>query len=387
MSIIEHIILFSILFTVYAFWGKYNAHRTGVNVWIAAMVPIFLYVFVVGSRYGWGADYLWYKFQYENAFISVRAVEQIGFKWLNQSLSYIGFNYVGVFMVYAFIFIVGAFILLRSYGELSMYMYCLLVPATLFTSAHTIRQGVGFAFIFIALAFFQKRKWLFMALAALIAFNIHSSVIIIFATMIGIFFFFKKPIHYWFSIPVYIIFAFVFEVTNMDFLNDFLTNNISLGSGFQWYIDNTDVWMGEDAIREGFVQSTFALIISSAFYISLFYLGYIALKAKENKHVLFMYNTVVLGAIMMRAFFNYEILRRLIFPMRICYFIPLGYIFYVYFRDCKQPENQYAILLKKYFPVGITLILAYLFMFWGRWLFLNPNANFFWRVLYHLPFR
>jgi len=59
MSIIEHIILFSLLFGVYAFWGKYLVNKNDMAFWQAAIVPI-------GSRYGWGNDYFWYKAQFEN---------------------------------------------------------------------------------------------------------------------------------------------------------------------------------------------------------------------------------------------------------------------------------------------------------------------------------
>jgi len=260
-------------------------------------------------------------------------------------------------------------------------MYCLLVQATLITSTWTIRQGVGLAFIFLALMFFFKRKWLYVILATLIAFNIHSATIVTFAIIIGIFFGFKKPIHFWISIPLYIFFAMVFDVGKMTFLADFLSNNINLESKFQLYIDMSDRFFGEDAIEEEWKQSTFALIMSSLFHVSLIYLGYIALKTRENKQVLLMYHTYVLGSIALRAVFLYEIPRRIIGPLEIFYFIPLGYVFYVYFRDCKQQGNQYAVLLRKYFPIGITFILAYLFMYWGRWLLLNSDANFFWNVL------
>ena len=378
MSIIEHILLFSLLFIVYAFWGKNNANKSGAAFWTAAVVPILLYVFIVGSRYGWGVDYPWYRFQFENVeYIK----DQIVFKWLNQFLNFIGFNYVGGFMVYAFIFITCAFVFLRSYGEPSKYMYCFLVPAILIISTSFIRQGVGLAFIFLALVFFYQQKWLLMAFATIIAFQIHSATILTLLPILGIFFFLKKPIHYWLSIPLYLFFAFVFDVEKMSFIVELLSNNISFDNKFQSYINNSERWFGTGAIKVNWMQSTFALIMSSLFYISLFYLGYQALKIRANKQVLCMYNTVVFGVIFLRAAFLYEILRRIADAWVMFYFVPLGYIIYVYFQDCKQPETHYAILLRRYYPMGITMILAYLLMWWGRFVFQNPDADFFW---YHL---
>jgi len=372
MSIIEHIILFSILFIVYVFWGKNIAKKSGSAFWKAAIIPILLFVCITGSRYGWGNDFLWYRVQYEFA---IYDSTQIAFNWLNHSLTFIGLNYVGAFMVYAFIFITCAFIFLRAYKESSIYMYCFLVPATMYISCHTIRQGIGIAFVFLVCVFFHHRKWLFMTLAALIAYYFHSTTMITMATLIGIFFVLRNPIHYWISIPLYLFFAFVFDVHKVAGIADLLSNFITLDNKFQSYLDSSDKWFGAKAIRDEWIQGTFSLIMSSLFWISLFYLGYRALKIRENRLVLYVYNTVVLGAIVERAVYLFEIFRRLTSPMVMFYFVPLGYIFYVYSQDCKKPEN---FLLKKYFHVGITFILAYLVMFWGRFIFLNEAADFFW---------
>jgi len=375
VSIIEHILLFSLLFVVYAFWGKHNVNKSGINYWLAAIFPILLYVFIIGSRYGWGADYLWYRVQYE---CDILDPSQITFNWLNQFLHFIEFNYVGAFMVYAFIFIVCAFVFLRSYGSSSKFMFCFLVPATIYISCHTIRQGLGMAFVLLALTFFFQRKWLLMVLIAGIAYYFHSVTIITLLTIVGISIFIKKPIHYWISIPLFLFFAFVFDVGKIGFIADILSNYISLDNKFQEYIDSSDKWFGEDAMNTHWAQGTFTLIMSSLYAVSLFYVGYKALKKIENKQVLIMYNTVVLGMIMTRAVFLYELFRRLTSPMEMFYFVPLGYIFYIYFQECKQPEN---IQLKKTFRIGIGFIMAYLIMFWGRFLFVNPQADFFWRHL------
>ena len=376
ISIIDHIILFSLLFAYYAFWGKYNVNRNGASFWMAAVVPILLYVIIVGSRYGWGVDYLWYRVQYEYDVIE----QEKAFKWLNQFLKFIGFNYVGAFMVYSFILIIGAFLLLRTFGAQSMYMYCFLIPATLYFPTAIIRQGIGVGFIFLALAFFQRRKWIYMAIASFLAFYTHSTTIVTIIGIVGIFFMFKKPIHYMITIPLYLFFAFVFDVGKMAFVAD-LISKIPAGTYFDGYVDNSEMWFGEDAVSAIYTLGNKELIVRSLFYVAIFYLGYIALKAKENKHVLYIYHTFVIGSIALRAVNNFEILRRFAQPMELFYFIPLGYVFYVYFKDCKQPENRSALLLKKYFPAGITLIMLYLVFFWGRFIFLNPAADFFWHNL------
>ena len=375
MSIFEHIILFSILFIVYTFWGKYNVNKNGLKFWQAAIVPILLYVFITGSRYGWGKDYLWYRVQYEFAIFDPH---QVAFNWLNQFLSFIEFNYVGAFMVYSFIFITCAFVFLRSFGTQSTYMYCFLLPATLSISTTFIRQGVGTAFMLLALVFLQNKKWIYMGIVAIIAYSFHSATVLTFGIILGIFFLIKKPIHYAISIPIYLFFTFIYDIGNTAFLADFLEQYVHLGGKFQSYMDNSEKWFGETAIQEQYTQGLFATLTSSLFYISIFYLGYQALKIRKDKAIVYLFNVVVAGFILYRMVYSFELLNRMTLSLQMFYFVPLGYIFYVYFQDCQEPENY---RLKKYFRIGITVSLAYLFMYWGRFIFLNEEADFFWHHL------
>ena len=375
MSIIEHIILFSLLFGVYSFWGNYNANKSDREFWTAALVPILLFVFITGSRYGWGNDYLWYRVQFENTWM---ITDQAVFKWLNQFLNNIGLNYVGGFMVYASIFIVCTFVFIRSFGSQSTYMYCFLVPAVLFISTNTIRQGVGTAFVLLALVFLQNKKWIYMIIVTLIAYYIHSATMITFGILLCSFFLLKRPVHYAVSIPLFLFFTLIYDVNNTAFLADLLEKYVSLGGKFQSYIDNSEVWFGEDAINEIYTPGRFALIFSSLFNISIFCLGYLALKIRNDKNIVYIFNVVVAGCVIYHAAVYYEILNRMVMTLQMFYFVPVGYIFYVYFKDCQQPENHHAVLFKKLFPVGIIFIIADLVRYWGRFILLNPKADFFW---------
>ena len=382
MSIIEHIILFLLLFGFYAIWGKYYANKSGVLFWQVAIIPILLYTAIVGSRYGWGADYLWYRVQYENP----EAMEstQWAFLYLNKILNIFGVNYVGAFMIYSLIFIVCAFVFLRSYGETSVYMYAFLIPATLINITSFPRQALGISFIILALGFFNNRKWLLMAISVFIAYNFHSAVIFPLILILGIKFLFRKPIHYWFSIPLYILGTFVldpyFVGTIMQSVMEFLGAHLGIGR-LQQYLTYSDQYFGTDAIMSQYEQGKLMQILSSLFYIFIFYLGYRALKIRENKHVLYMYNTVVLGTILLRMMYLFELYRRIMDIMAMLYFIPLGYIFFVYFKDCKLPDRYAAFRLKKIFSVGMILIVLVFIYDWQKFLFFNPYADFFWHHL------
>jgi len=379
MSIIEHIILFSLLFGVYAFWGQYNANKSGLAFWRAAIVPILLFVLITGSRYGWGNDYFLYKALYENVSIGLeRAKEQVGFMWLNQFLNSFGFGYVGGFMIYAFIFILCAFVFIRSFGAQSSYMYCFLVPAALLTSTDTIRQGVATSFIFLALMFLQNKKWIYLVIAVIIAYSIHSATIITLFPLLGSFFLIKKPVHFAISIPLFLFFTFIYNPSTTAYLAGFLEKYVSLDSEFQGYIDNSERWFGEDAIKSGDYRGSFALIFTSLSYISIFYLGYWALKIRNDKRIVYIFNVVVVGCILLYAMAQIELLDRIVRSMQMFYFVPVGYIFYVYFTDCKRSVNDTAIRLRKHFLVGMTFIVANLVRSWGRFILFNENADFFW---------
>ncbi|MDR2834404.1 MAG: EpsG family protein, partial [Streptococcaceae bacterium] len=351
------------------------ANKSGAEFWVAAIVPIAMFVFVTGSRYGWGNDYLWYRVQFENTWM---ITDQPVFLWLNEYLNNIGLNYVGGFMVYAFIFIVCSFIFIRSFGTESTYMYCVLIPAALFISTNTIRQGVGTAFILLALVFLHNKKWIFLGIAAIIAYYIHSATAITLAILLGSFFLVKKPIHYAISIPLFLFFTLLYDVSNTAILSDFLEQYITLEGKFQSYIDESGNWFGVNAINKQYTRGTFELIFSSLFYCSLFYMGYLALKIRNDKRIIYIFNVVVVGFMLFNAVVFFELLNRMALTLQMFYFVPVGYIIYVYCNDCKQPESHHAILLKKHFPLGITFIIADILRFWGRFILLNPDADFFW---------
>src|SRR5690606_38171498 len=158
MSLLDHIILFSYLFFLFFYWGKQNYKTSSFwQFWTSALLPMFSYSLIVGSRYGWVADYMGYKYRFED--LSYYPDEQIGFRWLNYFIDSVGLNYVGGYIVYSLIFIVCSFILIRSYGKDSKYMYAFVIPSTLIFISGIIRQGISFSFLLLAIYFLNKRKW------------------------------------------------------------------------------------------------------------------------------------------------------------------------------------------------------------------------------------
>lgn len=385
MSIIDHVFLFLFLFIYIYIWSKYNYNiNNNYKFWILALIPILLYAFIVGTRYGWGADYIGYKERLEQAFTYEE--EQVGFRWLNQAISILGFNYVGGYIIYSLIFITSAFVLIRGYGRESKYMYAFLIPATLTFITGIIRQGVALSFLFLALYFFNKRNWIGLLISIIIGASIHSSTIITVAMVGAIFVFIHKPISWKLTIPTYLFFTFIYDISQTAIIANYL-QTITLQNKFQSYLENSDRWFGKDAINSIYEQSTFALLMSSLFYISVIYIGFQTLKYKPNKKVSYLYNSMTIGIILYRIVFQFEILRRFAAPLEMLYFIVLGYSI-ITVTNYKKDKIRIALLQNnkinpmkfplRLYRIGMVFIISYLLIYWGRFVFLNPNAMFYW---------
>lgn len=384
MSNWDHLVLYLFLFFFFVKWGRFaSSLKDKVKYWGYSILPISIYSIITGSRYGWGPDYLSYKFRLINAFKFPE--EQLGFRYLNQFIKLLDIDYVGGYILYSLIFITSAILLISSYHKIATYMYYFIIPATLLFVTSAIRQGLAMSFVFLGLYFFNKKKWLFGVFALLIGISIHTSTITTIAIIAGIYLVSKKPFSWKVTIPLYLFLTFFFNPSSIGFISRFIYQYISLDNSFQTYIDNSDIWFGSEAANKIYDQSLFALIVSSLFYISIIYLGYVTLKFKPNSKIIFLYNTVIFGILFYRVVFTFEILRRIAEPLIMLHFIILGYIFFI-IRELKinkeyagklsiQSIKQHLFPYHKYFTACIYLYFA---LFFGRFIFLNPTAIFFW---------
>ena len=385
MSNTDHLILYLCLFISFIIWGKYvDTIKNDVKYWMFALIPILLYSFITGSRYKWGPDYLSYKYRLQYALKFPE--EQLGFRWLNQTIKLLDIDYVGGFIVYSLIFMTSAFVLIHSYKKVSSSMYYFVIPATLIFATSAIRQGLALSFVFLALHFLNKKQWLGIVLCVLIGSSIHTATLITFTFIGAGYLFLNKNLISWkITIPLYLFFTFFYNPSSIGFISGYLSKYIILDNSFQGYIDNSDDWFGKDAAKDIYEQSFFASVTSSLFYISIIYLGYVALKFKLHAKIIFIYNLLVIGIILYRVVFTFEILRRIAEPLVMLYFIVLGYAFFIIYnvkikkqyQDLIDKNNSYNKLFPNY-KIFMTFIIFYLVLFFGRFIFLNPTAIFYW---------
>lgn len=369
MSIIDHIILFSFLLIFFYIWGiRFYNTKNNTRFWLTALWPIIIYSIIVGCRYGWGNDYQWYKFQFEHVTDThVVAYTQLNWRLFNKFLGdFLGFNYVGAFITYSLIFIVCAFVLIRSYGKESKYMYAFFLPATLLTTTFTIRQSVAFSFVLLAFYFAKKKNLINTVIFLIISFFIHPSSVISIAWIAFFFLFLKSPLSWKISIPIYLFFTVVWDVSQLGFINNYIKFLNFGDSYFQDYVDNSDSWFSSEAVEAKYFQSTLTTIMSALFHISMIFFCYKSLKrTKTNRSIICLYNVVVTALIVSRAGFAIELVKRVADNMVTLYFIPLGFCWYHYYTNSEKLLHKN---LRNIMNVCVYTIVFFLIVYFGRWI-------------------
>lgn len=368
MSGLDHIILYLPMFFIFYKWGIKNYNLSGTNYWLLALFPIFYYSVVTGCR-TWGPDYNVYYY----------GIKHLGgmdweylFILIDKFYLSLGFDICYVFILYGLITISCIFYYLYKYEdqESKKYMYAFILPAIMLETCIHIRHGVAFGAVMVACSFIERKRWVYAIIWLIVAVNIHKAISIFIIGYIIASFLKNKMIPLYLSIGLYILATFVPKIIDMTYISNFMSL-IETGDKYDSYTQRSEMWFSSDADVEDRNQSTFALLISFSFDIAIMVGFYIANIVRKNKELV-SYNLFVIGAILVRFFFLNEILRRLASYFYILYFIPLGYILYVYYNV--SFEDKYRPILK----ICIMIIGLYLFMYYGRFVFFNDDCGFVW---------
>lgn len=382
MSPVLHIIAYIILLSIFYNFSKNNIKDKYRNsFWLIAIIPIIVFSLVEGCRYGRGVDYLSYVYRFEH--INPLDEPQVLFLWLMQLLSSIGFDSVGAFITYSFIFITGTFFFIKNTYDKdnAQWIYLFAFLAMTLRAENFVRQFIAQPFIFASIPFIFKRKWIPAVLLILAAINIHTGVLIQVPLIICSYFLIKKTFNW--KIWILMLFFAYYVIPNGILVSAF-TNLLSIlhldsliaSDHVMHYIEDSDRWLGEDSILETAAQSFLTMTLQFIFEASVIYSSYKLLIKYPNQKVLFAYNIAVAGFILCRLFHGYEIFTRMMWQMYMYWFIPVGYSFYAINKERILYKNK----MKEMMKIKGTLILLcfYQFMFWARFIFLNPEAKFFW---------
>ncbi len=377
MSPVDHIFLYVLLFSVFYFFSKNSKYcKTEKDFWKLAIIPILCFVVIEGCRFGRGQDYPAYKYRFEH--ITPSEEPQKLFLLLMQMLDVIGFNYVGAFMTYALIFVTGTFFFIRKTFNCNeaQWMYILVLFSMLIRSENMIRQYIAMPFMFISLGYIFRSNWKVAIISLIIVLGIHSGALVAVPFFLLFYFVYKKILPIKVTIPLlflayYIIPSGAFSNIGIQILESLNITDFIGNDNFSHYIEDSERWLGADSYLEAAKQTLITKLLQFIFDFSVLIVCYKILQINPNRLITIFYNIISVGFIFDRLFFGYEIFQRMTGQLYVFWFIPLSYSMYIYSKLNFQREKK---KLKPY----IAIALIYQIMFYIRFVFLNPKAEFIW---------
>ena len=340
---------------------------------LVLLFPILLYIIIEGCRYGRGVDY----FGYGSRYIMGIDVGQPIFDWLNgvfRSFDPLTLEPYGLcFIFYAIVFISCLLFLytkeFRYNTKFILFFACL---STLHITEWTIRQGVSFSFFLPALYCLNSKKIIPFATLCLIVLLIHyGNFILIVVVLFSYFILNKRPIPIGLSIPAILLSMYVLgNGAMLPYVESMISylNLSALGGNFQGYVDNSEMWFSEDAMTDEWTRGAFTQLLTCMFYIGLFVVGYYY-HSKRISYV-YIYNASVIGIIFNEMFHLVGSLARTFVPIASLWFIPLSLFLY----------HRKIIAKRKLCNVALLLVFMYLILYYGRYVFMNPSANYVWNL-------
>lgn len=352
-------ILSNILLLVVFIISGYKISKNGdFNVY--AFICIVIYSLILGLRYERGYDYMHYVDIYTNGYDEG---EQKIFELINFILTQLGIGKYYIYIVYSFIEMLCAFIFIKKYKYLGLYIIPLFMIATIAFNEYLIRQAIGFSFVWLCVANIldlyeswqnTRRKDIIIKKVTnvifyfLLSYSIHSADGYLCIIMFIICLLSKKPIPLYVSIPLLIIATYFFSrVFDFTWLNVFFKLFVG-DERMAHYIDSYDKWFTFDSdIHDNIVytRNEIVLLFEMIGSISLLYFARKTIKHLYNKRdAITFYNFFVLGVILLNAFREVELLQRVARCLYVFWFFPLSLVLYYRKQVVKTSFESYFYL-------------------------------------------
>ncbi len=388
MSPFDHIFLYCLMFILAIAYDK--AYRLSLrptnlvyrkdNTSIIAVLLGCVFVLTEGLRYGRGVDQLGnygpFYLHCMNAKAWFQEFEPL-FVWINQCVYKIDpfrgtLPFGIIFIVYALIFFICLFIYYKDKRNETKLFLLFAILSTNYITEWTIRQGVSFSFILLGLHFLEKRKWAWMVCFMFVAFSIHHGNILAITLPIVFYFFLnKKPVPWKVTVPLFIIFEYTMQVSVFQNAIQTISSLVNVNS----LAGNMGDYMQEDAlaheaeVSEEWERGAFTQFITVLFYSSLLIIGAITCNVKNK--ITYIYNSFVIGIMIYEPFRLAGSISRMFNVLSCLWFIPLAYAIYNY----KQ-----VISVSKLAKWLFIVVILYITFYYGRYVFLSPNANYTWNM-------
>lgn len=385
MSSVDHIFLYTLLYFLaviydrnyrYSIYGIQNYSHSNLKFLKCAF--IIGYIVVEGLRYGRGVDQIgnygpFYIKYCMNPDLYFQNFETL-FVWLNQIVYRIDpfkgiLPFGSIFMVYSGIFIWGALKFYDNYKQETKCFLLFMLMSTLYLTEWTIRQGVGFAFILVALYYFENKKEIYGVFWGLVGCMIHHGDIIAFVMLIAAYLFFnRKPLSWKITIPLFIFFE---CSTNMMRISELVTHYLSyldfssFGGNYNGYIER-NAFVKEIEAMADFHRGFFTQFFTILFYSALIYVGYC--QHKLNAKGVYIYNVFVVSIILFEPFRLTGSFSRVFGPCSSLWFLPLSLAVFNFHRLRKN----------NLFCLAFYITILYIVTYWGRYLLMSPHASYVW---------
>lgn len=383
---IEHFLLFTILFGLSFALATKPQKSYDRDFWGTTAFFIIAYTLIVGLRYGWGHDYVRYEYLYNMLEYDSSKDYDVAFWNFYKVVKAIDLPFCGWLLISTLTIIVSYFYIVKAMKG-DKYMLMLFLPATITITTYAMRQFQAIAYINIAVGLLlfsdnlllrKKISITISAILLLLAYHTHAASIVYAAPFIA-FIFLKKigALPYKTTIIAYIgciVFSSIINAIFSEYIIN-LAQNFTVTDHLQGYVDQVEGRvLGDDAIDEATYGYGGAFqIFHYIGYIALLYVTGRALKIAPNRNVTIIYNIVVIALLLQEVFFLQEIMKRLITPFFVLYFIPLGYAINVFHLHKKRPFAGYSLY-------GLCLLVVLLRILYPMYPFLTSFklAGFVW---------
>ena len=316
---IVYIIINLILIVIFIFSGIKVSKGANPKPYI--LLCTFMFMLVLGSRYMRGNDYI----RYQETFLKDDDADEVLFTFLNQFLRGIGFTKYTFLYVYSIPFAYCGLSFVSKFNKYAAWMFPTFLIAFILFDEYCIRQALSFSFLFPFLFHLlnlyeskHKLRDIFICLMfAIIASSIHIVNALIIVILLIIYLLSFNLISWKISIPIYLFVAFVASKTiDWDLFSNTLVALGTVSPKLGKFVARSNQFFSEDAFQEDWSRSFAGQIFEALGHCCLIYLGYkvFAIKWRLRKYYT-LYNIYVVGSVMDRLFWNFELLRRVFDPI------------------------------------------------------------------------
>ena len=385
LSSVDHILLYCTIILLAYIYDRQcrvidNIHYSYNND--TSVVTLFLlgtiFVITEGLRYGRGGDQVGNYGPFYLHCLNAKAWGQqfeTLFVWLNQAIYKIdpfrdALPYGIIFVVYALIFFICLYTYYKDKKKETKLFLVLAILATNYITEWTIRQGVSFSFILLGLHYLEQKRWKWMIGAMVIAFSIHHGNILAIVLPVVFYYFLNDKVIPWkITVPLFVVMEYTMQISVFQDVIHIISGYLNMSSS-----DVTLVgYMQDDALAreaeesEAWNRGIVTQLMTVFFYSSVLIVGAEACKVKNK--VTYIYNAFVVGIMILEPFRLAGSITRMFLVLSCLWFIPVAYAIYNY----KQINHN-----NKMVKWVFLLIICYLFSDYGRYVFLNAEANYIW---------